>query len=113
MLKRHSPLNAMSLKRIAELNAEAPVRVELCHRAHGRAIQEQKTIRRGSQKYEYTKVTCLNGICEICGKPANELHPHERPFKSHGGKLSLEQSVMCHNKCQAVEHGEPMLEWIR
>ena len=50
---------------------------------------------------------CVGGHCEICGKPPDwrGLHPHEYPFRSHGGKLSLEQSKMCCGTCHQRAHG--------
>ncbi len=106
---KRTPINRFSLKRIAEINAEAPIRVQLAIRAHGVPVQRQVTVYHSGQAYYYTKVECLGGICEKCGKPAAGLEPHEKVFRSQGGVLSLENTIMVHRHCHRVEQtNEPM-----
>lgn len=60
------------------------------------------------------------GICELCGKPPDwrGLHPHEKVFRSHGGKVSLENTVAACGRSHSKEHGikevdsKPQLKWI-
>jgi len=94
-------LNPISNKRKAELVKEVEIRKDLCVRCCG---FWQPVAWFGG---EIIGGQCIGGYCEICGQQAgNELlHPHEKHFKSRGGKVSLENSVMAHNSCQAKEHG--------
>lgn len=95
MLKRQKRLNKYSLKKIAELNAEAPIRRKLCYRAHGIPVEHIEVVYRDGVKYTINRVRCINGQCECgCGEFANLLHPHENRSRARGGKLSLENSIM-------------------
>ncbi len=107
-LKRGKPLNRYSLERIAELQAETPVRIELCERAHGTPILRKVTIYRKGIGYPLVTVECSYGICQKCGHIKPLLDPHEEPFRSHGGKVSLKDSTMWCRDCQAMRHGKPM-----
>jgi hypothetical protein len=104
---KRTRINQYSLKKITELNAEAPVRVALCQRANGRCVQRIVTVYHNGDKSSFTKVECFNGICEECHKPANKLTPHEKVFRSHMGKLSLDNTlsvcIPCHKKLQRSE----------
>lgn len=106
---KRTPINRYSLKKIAELQAEAPIRIELCKRAGGKPIAREVQIYRKGQKYTYIKVECIGGICECgCGKYANtyngQLHPHEKIPRSKGkiGALSLLNSIMVLNSCHQI-----------
>lgn len=48
-----------------------------------------------------------NGLCEECGCPPDwrGLHPHEEVFRSHGGKMSEENSKMLCGRCHNKKHG--------
>lgn len=115
-------MNTYSLKRIAEKNAEAPIRIALCKRAGGTPITREVQVYHSGQRYYFTKVECLGGICECnligCPKYANnyngQLHPHEKDPRGRGGKLSEENSLMVLNSCHRKLQGrEPKLEWIK
>ncbi len=105
------PINRYSEAKIAELQAEAPIRIALCKRAGGTPMTREVQVYRNGEKYTYTKVECIGGICE-CGLPdcpkhppyGQHLEPHELTHRSLGGKLSLQNSKMviraCHNKLQ-------------
>lgn len=106
-LKRGKPLNRMSAKKIASINAEYDTRIQLVERCGGTPMTTTRTIcLNNGDKHDLTTVTCIGGICEVCGKPAGpqHLHPHEKLPRSLGGKLTLENSVMCHDHpCHALE----------
>jgi len=107
-LKRGKPLNRYSLKRVAELNAELPVREKLCHQADGVPFYYD-TVATVSGKHVLIKhLACLHGICQKCGRRMPQVDPHEEPFRSHGGKVSLKDSKMWCRDCQATRHGNPM-----
>ena len=92
---KQSPINRYSLKRIQQLNDEVPERIALCRRASGTPILRKVTIYRKGIGHPVTIVECTYGICECgCGKLFPRIYPHEEPFKSHGGKVSLKDSRM-------------------
>jgi len=103
-LKRKS-INRYSLKKIAELNAEAPIRRALCYRAHGIPIETVEVVYRNGTKHTINRVKCINGRCE-CGFCGGEfspiLHPHEKHSRGRGGKLSMENSLMVSDSHHAV-----------
>ena len=112
---KRSPINRYSEKKIAEMQAEAPIRIELCKRAGGTPVTREVQIYRNGEKYTYTKVECSGGICE-CGLPDcpkfslyyQHLEPHELVFRSHGGKLSLQNTRMVLRRChQILQNNEP------
>ncbi len=74
---------------------ELTIRRKLCERAEGTWVPNA-TGRGG---------TCNGGLCEQCGQPPDfrKLHPHEDPFKSHGGKLSMKSKMLC-GKCHSAKH---------
>jgi len=47
------------------------------------------------------------GRCEKCGRLPDwrGIHPHEKLFRSQGGKLSMENSIMLCSVCHDAEHG--------
>jgi len=92
---RRRRINPISKKRKLALKDEIPIRRALCERAKGVFITDGKVSR------------CIGGICELCGLPPNfiGLVPHERVFRSHGGKLTLDNSVMVCNICHLKAHG--------
>ena len=95
-LKRKKRLNPVSLKRIAQLNLEVPARVSLCQRVGGTPVFGKHTYYIKSKPYPVITVQCLGGVCECgCGERTDGLlEPHEKVFRSHGGKLSLENTIM-------------------
>lgn len=101
---KRKPINRYSLKKIAELNAEAPIRVELCRRAHGYPETYLEEVYIKGKRFNIMRVLCRNGICEICHKEKPVLEPHEKVRRSRGGKLSMENTLMvdrtCHIKAQ-------------
>jgi 5-methylcytosine-specific restriction endonuclease McrA len=68
------------------MRAEQPIRKQLIERCGG--------------KYEE---------CGQTGFPFG-LHPHEKIFRSHGGQLSLDNSIMLCNYCHGRRHGRYMEE---
>ena len=72
---RKSRLRPVSRKRAKQLREERKIRPQLEERA--------------------------DGACEECGRAPGwlGLHPHEKVFRSHMGKLSLENSVMVCDTC--------------
>lgn len=102
---KQTPLNCYSLKKIAELNAEAPIRIALCRRASGIPVETRQTIRRNDGSvHTIRRITCINGICEECHQRKPHLEPHEKVHRAQGGILSLDNTVMvdrgCHKKLQ-------------
>lgn len=85
----------ISEKKRAQIKGEIEIRRQLCERAGGYFVTDG------------TKSRCIGGRCELCGRPPDwrGLHPHEEPFKSHGGKLSLKDSKMVCGKCSNERHG--------
>ena len=47
-----------------------------------------------------------NGLCEYCHKLPDfrGLHPHEKVFRSHLGKLTLENSKASCGRCHSIKH---------
>jgi 5-methylcytosine-specific restriction endonuclease McrA len=47
------------------------------------------------------------GVCEMCGHNGYPfgLHPHEKVFRSHGGRMSLSNSQMLCQDCHSLKHG--------
>lgn len=92
---KRTPINKISMKRKAQLKDEIFIREQLCDRA-------------GGEFYSHKGYSiCLGGLCELCGKPPDfrGLRPHEKKFRSRGGKLSMENSKMVCGKCHSSEHG--------
>ena len=92
---RRSRISPLSKKRELALKDELPTRRALCERAKGVFITDGRVSR------------CIGGICEICKRPPDwlGLHPHEKVFRSRGGKLTLDNSVMVCNICHLKAHG--------
>lgn len=112
-LKAKTPLRHYSERRVRQLNGEVTARILLCKRCGGTPIQNSRMVKvAGNHLIELTTILCLGGTCEVCGKPAGDecMSPHEKTLKSRGGKVSLENSVMCHwQPCHKREQGsEPM-----
>ena len=102
MLKRKR-INKYSLKKIDELNAEAPIRRELCRRAHGIPENYTEVVYQNGNKYTINRVRCVLGKCECgCNEYANLLHPHELHSRGRGGRLSMENSLMVKDTHHAV-----------
>ena len=113
---KRTPINRFSIKRIAQLQAEAPVRIALCERAGGKPVTREVQIYRKGQRHTYTRVDCVGGICE-CGLPdcpktprdGENLEPHEKLQRSLGGILSLENTAMVLRCCHRIlQNSEPM-----
>ena len=113
---KRTPINRFSIKRIAQLQAEAPVRIALCERAGGKPVTREVQIYRKGQQHTYTRVDCVGGICE-CGLPdcpktprdGENLEPHEKLQRSLGGILSLENTAMVLRRCHRIlQNSEPM-----
>jgi hypothetical protein len=115
-------LNRFSLKKIEQMNAEAPIRIELCKRAGGKPVPREVIVYHSGERYTYTKVECFGGICE-CGDPDcpkfagyrnGSLEPHEKLTRGRGGTLSKENSIMVLRAChRRLQKREPQLKWIR
>jgi len=88
-------LRPISKKREQEFAAEIEIRRQLCERAGGLFVTDGRFCR------------CIGGKCEECGQPPDwrGLHPHEEPFRSHGGKVSLKESKMLCGRCHSAKHG--------
>ncbi len=109
--KQPAPISA---RKIAKLNDEVEVRIELARRCGGTAVIKTRGIRLKDGMYILNTVRCIGGVCEICHQSAalNEiLEPHEKNKRSNGGKVSLDNSVMCHRRCHPIS--KPRLEWIK
>lgn len=120
MIKRQKPPNKYSLKKIDEINAEAPIRIALCYRAGGRPLIYMQKYRRNDGKvYTIKRVRCVGGKCECgCKKPANaingNLEPHEQLTRGRGGKLSLRNTKMVLREChRKLQNREPRLSWVK
>jgi len=101
-LKR-KPINRYSLKKIEELNAEAPIRRSLCYRAHGIPLEYVEVVYRNGVKYTINRVKCINGVCECgCGENFPILKPHEKHSRGRGGKLTMTNSIMVSDNHHAV-----------
>jgi 5-methylcytosine-specific restriction endonuclease McrA len=84
-LRARKPINRISKKKRLEIQEEKPIRQQLNERA--------------------------GGFCERCGRAPDfrGLHPHEKVFRSHGGKLTLANSEMWCGRCHAVD-GHNLIE---
>jgi len=96
---KKTAIKRISAKKQKQIETEYEIRVGLAERCGGIWVRTGKFWGH-----------CNGGYCELCGKAGghmdfDRLYPHEKVFRSRGGKLSLENSVMCHNWCQAKEHG--------
>lgn len=106
---KRTPINRYSLKKISEIQGEAPIRIKLCKRAGGIPATREVQIYRNGQKYTHIKVECIGGVCE-CGLTdcpkypsyGQHLEPHEKVFRSRGGKLSMSNSIMVLRRCHRI-----------
>ena len=100
---KKKPINRYSLKKIEELNAEAPIRRALCYRAHGIPVEHVEVVYRNGVKYTINRVRCINGVCQCgCGEFSPILSPHEKHSRGRGGKLTLANSIMVSDNHHAV-----------
>lgn len=78
---KRSPIRKVSDKKASEIREETKIRAQLADRCQG--------------------------MCEECGEPAcwPGLSPHEKIFRSHGGHMSLENSLMLCITCHSRRHG--------
>jgi len=116
---KRSPISRFSEKRIAELQAEAPIRIELCKRAGGSPATREIQIYSKGQHYTYTKVECVGGTCE-CERPNcpkhplyyQHLEPHHKKHSSLGGQFTTENIILVTRQCHRIlQKNEPM--WSR
>ena len=101
---RSKVMKRISDKKRQQIKDELPTRIALAERCGGVWVAEN-TLTGGH---------CSGGYCEICGglptAPDFRLHPHEDIFRSHMGKMTLENSKMACNKCHGGEHGEHIVD---
>lgn len=113
-MKQGKGLNPMSANYIHKLNNEVGDRIKLCLRCKGTPVTQTREIHLNNGKALYlTTVTCVGGMCEICGEPAKGeiLRPHEYKLsRGQGGRVSLENSVMSHWRCHLPRHTKPKSE---
>jgi 5-methylcytosine-specific restriction endonuclease McrA len=78
-VKKRTVINPISKKKRKEIQSEIPIRKQLRERA--------------------------DGCCEHCGQHPDfrGLHPHEKVFRSHGGRLTMSNSEMWCGRCHAVD----------
>ena len=78
---KRTRIRQISIKKQHQIEAEKPIRELLAKRA--------------------------NGKCEKCKKLPDwrGLSPHEKIFRSHGGVLSLWNTIMLCGRCHSKEHG--------
>lgn len=88
-------IKPISDKRKAEMEGEYEIREQLCERAGGYWV-------RSGHQYR-----CIGGLCELCGQPPDwiGLEMHEKIFRSAGGKVSLDNSIMLCDTCHKRKHG--------
>ncbi len=114
---KRTRINIYSLKKIAEKNAEAPIRIKLAYRAHGIPIETVEVVHRNDgSRHTIRRVKCINGICEECGAFAYLLDPHEKHSRGKGGKLSPENTKMVCRKCHQsskLDKRQVRLEWLK
>ena len=109
--KARKPLKPISERRVRQLNSEVTARIALCKRCGGVPVQKSSPINFGWGVLELNTIICVGGTCEVCGKPAGGefMSPHEKHHRSLGGRVSLENSLMCHWACHRKEQkSEPM-----
>ncbi len=113
-MKRCKTLNRYSVKKIHQINSEAPIRKKLAYRAHGTPIETIERYKRNDGKvYLIHRVRCINGICECGCKRRGNLEPHERIRRSKGGLLSLQNTIMILRECHRRLDGRSVkLQWI-
>ena len=83
---KRTRINPISKRKAHQIEQEKPIRALLLKRCKGR--------------------------CEQCGASDNVfgLHPHEKLFRSRGGKLSLWNSIMVCQKCHMELHNISVAE---
>ncbi len=92
-------LKPVALRRVTQLNAEVPARIELCRRAGGMPMIKTNTLTVSDEVVELTTVVCFGGKCEICGHDAYILEPREKISRGLDEAVSLKNSVMAHHHC--------------
>ena len=85
---KRTRINPISKKKRKQIEEEKPIREVLAKRA--------------------------NGHCEECGRPESQsiggLHPHEKVFRSHGGRLTESNSKLLCHICHSAKHGIKVVE---
>lgn len=122
LMKRTKRPNQYSLKKIAELNAEAPMRIKLADRAHGIPHETIQVVHHNSTKHTIRRVTCINGQCE-CSKIdpegcnyqfSHRLEPHHLKKRSQGGLFTKKNIIMVRHACHERMGGSNVqLNWIK
>lgn len=101
---KHTPIRRISAKKKQQILDEVRIRIALCQRARGTWIVASSL----------TGGYCVKALCEECGgkpdAPDFILKPHEKVFRSQGGVISLDNSVMLCNKCASKAHGIKVVE---
>ena len=89
-------MRRISEKKRQQIKEEYPIRIALCLRAEG-------TWEKAS---EFSGL-CIGGKCELCHEQPDfrGLRPHEQLFRSKGGVLSLDNSIMLCGRCHSLKHG--------
>lgn len=114
---KRTPINPISKKKAEQMMVEYPVRKALAERCGGIWVFTHHLTYRTRDKKQTWLIPqgyCKGGRCEVCGGvptgPDFRLHPHEKVFRSRGGKMTLENSVMSCNQCHNREHGIKVVE---
>ena len=100
---KRSKIKPFSDKRLAQLAKDIEVLKVLCKQAGGAWMPG------ATYNGVIIGIHCHGGKCEECrGKataPDFMLHPHEIKFKSAGGRVSFDNSVMLCDTCHKKAHG--------
>lgn len=95
----------MSKKKREQIKDERPARIAICERAGGEWLYKTDGF---GVRLNSNEGVCIGGLCEICHRPPCGpdwlLHPHEKLYRSRGGKLTEENSLMVCNICHTREH---------
>ena len=99
-LKAKSGIKPVSDKKTQQFIEEVPIRKQLAERCG--ATWEPFLWHKGQELMG----RCVGGRCEECGNPPDfrGLSPHEKVFRSQGGKLTLKNSLMVCGNCHARYH---------
>ena len=104
---KKSRLNPISKKRQQEMFEEVEIRKALCTRARGTFYTWVGTFKQPDGTFQMPICNCIDGICEHCHKRHSKLEPHEWGKKrSHGGKISLTNSIMVGRRCHDILEGK-------
>lgn len=100
---RHSYIKPFSDKKLRQLAQDVEVLTQLCWKVGGKPMPGS------TYNGVLIGIHCYGGTCQKCnGQPTSPdfmLHPHETVFKSHGGKVTFENTRYVCNKCHNKYHG--------